>query len=86
MTMKFENTVTLGNVLTALSMILGGAAAYANMNERITKVEQLQVSSRETDSRHDADIRDVKGDIRSALADIKTDIKELRIDIKQGKK
>jgi hypothetical protein len=80
--MKFDNSITLGNVLTAVSMLSAGAAAYANMNERISKVEQSQINSREMDQRHDVEIRDIKGDIKSVLVDIKADIKELRLDLK----
>jgi hypothetical protein len=80
--MKFDNSITLGNVLTAVSMALGGAAAYANMNERISKIEQIQVSARDMDQRHDIEIREIKGDIKSVLIDIKSDIKELRLDLK----
>ena len=84
--MKFENTVTLGNLLTALSMLLAGAAAYANMNDRITKVEQMQIAAREANARDDAYFRDFKVEIKSSMSDIRSEIKELRLDLKQGSK
>ena len=86
MSMKFENTVTLGNLLTAISMLLAGAAAYANMNERITKVEQAQIAAREANVREDDYFRDFKAEIKGSMADIRSEIKELRIDLKQGGK
>jgi hypothetical protein len=85
MNMKFENTVTLGNVLTAISMTVAGAAAWTNMSERVSRIEQNQVSARETDMRHESDIREVKSENRSVLLEIKQDIKELRNDIKRVK-
>lgn len=81
MPMKFDNTITLGNVLTAISMAALCAAAWANVNERISRSEQIQISLQQADSRHDADIKDIKGDIKGALSEIKVDIKELRIDV-----
>ncbi len=76
--MRFDNTITLGNVLTAIAMALAGGAAWMNMSERVTRVEQAQATLRETDARHEAELRNIKADNRDVLLEIKADIKELR--------
>jgi hypothetical protein len=85
MTMKFENSVTLGNILTALSMALAGTAAWTNMSERIAHIEQKQLGAREADLRHEAAIAEMKKENRDVLLEIKTDIKEIRLDLKKAK-
>jgi uncharacterized protein involved in high-affinity Fe2+ transport len=80
---KFDNTVTLGNVLTAVGMAVG-FAVYVNMQEvRVSRVEQAQISAKEADIRHEADIRALRDDIKGSLAEIKSDIKDLRSDFKK---
>lgn len=81
--MRFDNSITLGNVLTAVTMALAGGAAWINMAERVTRTEQAQVVLRETDARHEADLRSVKADAREVLLEIKADIKELRNDMRR---
>lgn len=81
--MRFDNTITLGNILTALTMALAGGAAWMNMAERVTRTEQAQVVLRDTDIRHEADLRGVKAEARELLFEIKADIKELRNDIRK---
>lgn len=81
--MRFDNTITLGNILTAVTMALAGAAAWINMSERVTRTEQAQSVLRETDIRHEADLRGVKADAREVLLEIKADIKELRNDMRR---
>lgn len=82
---KFDSTVTLGNVITFLTMVVAIVAAWSAQNERISRVEMNFQSIEKTDIRQDADIRSLKSDIRDALAEIKSDIKDLRADLK-GKK
>lgn len=81
--MRFENTITLGNVLTAITMALAGAAAWTNMTERVTRIEQVQSSLRAADERHELDLRDIKSDNRQVLLEIKADIKDLRIELRR---
>tara|TARA_R110000868_G_scaffold99664_4_gene274296 strand:+ start:2454 stop:2732 length:279 start_codon:yes stop_codon:yes gene_type:complete len=81
--MRFDNTITMGNILTAATMALAGGAAWMNMAERVTRTEQAQVVLREADTRHEAELRSVKSDNREMLLEIKADIKEIRNDIKR---
>lgn len=83
--MRFDNTITLGNVLTAIGMALMGGAAWMNMSERVTRTEQAQVVLREADTRHEAELRTIKSDNREVLLEIKADIKELRNDMRRTK-
>lgn len=76
--MRFDNTITLGNILTAIAMVLAGGAAWANMSERVSRAEQTQVVLRETDARIEAELRTIKADNREVLLEIKADIKEIR--------
>lgn len=80
--MKFDSTITLGNVLTALAMILGGGAVWTTASERLTRVEAVQTSAAVQDQRHDAEIRDLRNDVKSALADIKSELRDLRVDMR----
>jgi outer membrane lipoprotein SlyB len=81
--MRFDNTITLGNVLTAITMALAGGAAWMNMAERVTRTEQAQVVLREADARHETELRTIKSDNREVLLEIKADIKELRNDMRR---
>lgn len=81
--MRFDNTITLGNVLTAIAMSLAGGAAWVNMSERVTRAEQSLVVLRESDARHEAELRVIKADNREVLLEIKADIKELRNDMRR---
>lgn len=81
--MRFDNTITLGNVLTAIAMVVAGGAAWLNMSERVTRTEQAQVVLREADFRHESDLRTIKSENRELMLEIKADIKELRNDIKK---
>jgi hypothetical protein len=81
--MRFDNTITLGNILTAITMALAGAAAWTNMSERITLTEQAQKVLREAYARHEAELRTIKADNREVLLEIKADIKELRNDMRR---
>ncbi|MFM9880901.1 MAG: hypothetical protein ACKVOO_10885 [Burkholderiaceae bacterium] len=82
---KFDATITLGNVITFITVLAAVAGAWSSQNERISRMEMSHQSLEKTDARHDADIRSLKNDIHDALAEIKNDIKDLRNDIK-GKK
>jgi hypothetical protein len=81
--MRFDNTITMGNVLTAVAMVVAGGAAWLNMSERVTRTEQAQAVLREADTRHESDLRTIKSDNRELMLEIKADIKELRNDIKR---
>lgn len=39
MGVKFDNTIGLGHILTVVSMLIGGAVAYANLQVDITEVK-----------------------------------------------
>jgi hypothetical protein len=81
--MRFDNTITMGNILTAVAMVVAGGAAWLNMSERVTRTEQAQAVLREADTRHESDLRTIKSDNRELMLEIKADIKELRNDIKR---
>ena len=81
--MRFDNTITLGNVLTTVGMAVMGGAAWMNMAERVTRTEQAQIVLRETDLRHEVELRTIKADNREVLLEIKADIKELRNDMRR---
>lgn len=84
--MSFINTISAGNILTVISMSLAGGAAWMNMAERVSRVEQSQTSSREADARHEAELRIIKSDNREVLLEIKADIKEMRKEIQHQRK
>lgn len=81
--MRFDNTITLGNILTTIGMAVMGGAAWVNMSERVTRTEQAQIILREADFRHESDLRTIKSENRELMLEIKADIKELRNDIKK---
>lgn len=81
--LRFDNTVTLGNILTAVAMALAGSAAWMNMSERVARTEQQQATLRETDLRHEIELRTMKSENREVLLEIKTDIKELRNELRR---
>ena len=81
--LRFDNTITLGNVLTAIAMALAGSAAWMNMSERLARTEQTQTSLQAADLRHEAELRVIKADNREVLLEIKADIKEIRHEVRR---
>lgn len=80
---RFDYTITLGNVLTLAAMAVACGAAWTNMSERVSRVEQIQSVLRESDLRHEAELRVIKSDNRETLLEIKTDIKEMRNEMRR---
>lgn len=82
----YDGTITLGNILTAVTIAIAGGAAWTNSSERHARSEQSISVLRENDARHEAELRTIKADNREVLLEIKADIKEMRNDMRRDKK
>lgn len=73
--MHFEKSVSLGNVLTILSMFGGLIVTYAQFSARVSVLEVELVRQRETDNRHEAEAELLKREIREELRDLRVDVR-----------
>lgn len=68
---KFDPTISLGHILTFVSLLLAGFGAYNGMDKRITVLEEQRRADSERSSEIDKRLKDTLGEVR-------TDVKELQ--------
>lgn len=74
---KFERRVTLGDVLSALAMLMLGLIAYYDLRERVSVVELQQHVQEQRDSAQDAQAARFAGEIQQDLRDIKASVERI---------
>jgi hypothetical protein len=81
--MKFDSKMDMGNVLTAVSLVLGGAgagvAAYNALDKRVTVLETERINAQAMASERALNTQ-------AALNEIKADIRELTRELKEQRK
>jgi len=74
---RFEKRVTLGDVLSALAMLMLGLVAYYDLRERVSVVElQQHVQERRADAQ-DTQATRFAAEIRQDLRDIKASVERI---------
>jgi hypothetical protein len=66
-----ERTISLGNILTIITIVVGGFGFVLNYSERLVVVEQAQASGTIQDAHFQIYVKEV-------LNEIKRDVRELR--------
>ena len=74
---RFEKRVTLGDVLSALAMLMLGLIAYYDLRERVSVVELQQHVQEQRDSAQDAQAARFAGEIWQDLRDIKASVERI---------
>jgi len=74
---RFEKRVTLGDVLSALAMLMLGLVAYYDLRERVSVVELQQHVQEQRDSAQDAQAARFAGEIQQDLRDIKASVERI---------
>lgn len=81
MAVKYEPVVTLGNLLTALTIAVGGITAWTSMARQVEHNSARIDSVMEVNARQDIEVREGRAEIRSQIRDVQSDIKELTLAI-----
>ena len=58
--MKFDSTINLGHVLTIVAMLLGGTAAYTNIQVDLTELKTIVNGYQTTLDDHEKRLRDLE--------------------------
>jgi len=74
---RFEKRVTLGDVISALAMLMLGLVAYYDLRERVSVVELQQHVQEQRDSAQDAQAARFAGEIQQDLRDIKASVERI---------
>lgn len=74
---RFEKRVTLGDVLSALAMLMLGLVAYYDLRERVSVVELQQHVQEQRDAAQDVQATRFAGEIREDLRDIKSSVERI---------
>lgn len=71
--MQFEKTISLGNVLTILSVVGGLTTVYSQFRADIAVMQVSLVQQREIDRQHEVSLIQLRTEIRDDIKDIKSD-------------
>lgn len=74
---RFEKRVTLGDILSALGMLMLGLVAYYDLRERVSVVELQQRVQEQRDTAQDATSARFATEIRQDLRDIKASVERI---------
>lgn len=74
---KFDPTINLGHVLTAITLISGIVVSYMVLDKRVTVLEEGRVSQRERDAVQDAVSRDKFQEVKDALLDLRRSVEKV---------
>ena len=74
---RFEKRVTLGDVLSALAMLMLGLVAYYDLRERVSVVELQQHVQEQRDNAQDVQAVRFTSEIRQDLRDIKASVERI---------
>lgn len=77
MALKYEPTITLGNILAALTMLGGATAAWTSMSREVERTQGQIAVVHESTVRQDLEMRDLRSDTKQAINELRSDIKEL---------
>lgn len=81
--MKFDNTVSMGNVLTFIGFIVAGFGAYGAMDKRVAVLEESRINQVQIDRRQDQDSADMKRTNREDFKEINSKLDRLLV-VAQG--
>ena len=71
--MQFQKTISLGNVLTIVSIVGGLITVYSQFKADIAVMQANLVQQREVDRQHEAALSQLRTEIRDDIKEIKGD-------------
>lgn len=74
---KFDPTISLGHILTFVSLLLAGFGAYNGMDKRITVLEEQRRADNMRSTETDQRLKDTLGEMRNDFKDLQRSINAL---------
>lgn len=74
---KFDPTVSLGHILTFVSLLMAGFGAYNGMDKRITVLEEQRRADTERSTETDRRLKDTLGEMRNDFKELQRSINTL---------
>lgn len=82
----FNPTVTVGDLITVVSILLGGAAAYYSLSTRVSVLEEKAQTSAQQATTDRQDQRETIKAIRDDVKDIQRSMNALMLAVSSGKR
>lgn len=82
---KFDKTINLGHVLTALTMSGAVIISWSLMDKRVAVLEEARIAQRERDATQDATGKDKFQEVREALVDLRRSVEKVSDKVGAGK-
>lgn len=73
--LSFDPTINAGHVLTFISLVVAGFAAWSTIDKRLTVLERDSVHQQSRDSSQDQAIREKFEQIKESLNDLKQELR-----------
>ena len=74
---KFDKTINLGHVLTALSMSAAVIVSWSLMDKRVTVLEEVRMVQRDKDTAQDTTNKDKFEEVRFALTELRRSVEKV---------
>lgn len=74
---RFDGTINLGHVLTAISFLGMGMVAWSQMDKRVVVLEEARLMQAQLDKRQDEDRNEIKRSIREDIKDVNNKLDRL---------
>jgi len=74
---KFDRTINLGHVVTAVSMIVAVMVSWSLMDKRVVVLEEARAAQRERDTVQDASNRERFQEVRETLTDLRRAVEKV---------
>ena len=74
---KFDRTINLGHVLTAVSMIVAVMVSWSLMDKRVAVLEEARAAQRERDAAQDASNREKFQEVRDTMIDLRRAVEKV---------
>ena len=83
--MKFDNTITMGNVLTFIGLLGTVFGFYGVMDKRVAVIEEWRTNQVQVDRRQDQDSADMKRTNREDFKEINSKLDRLLVVAQSGR-
>ena len=74
---KFDRTINLGHVLTAISMIVAVMVSWSLMDKRVMVLEEARAAQRERDTVQDESNREKFQEVRETMIDLRRAVEKV---------
>ena len=74
---KFDRTINLGHVLTAISMVVAVMVTWSLMDKRVVVLEEARAAQRERDNVQDVANREKFQEVRDTMIDLRRAVEKV---------